>query len=56
MAAGNAFGSPAAAAGYDASQKDEQAPAAPFDKTTVMNKSGDPEGHRAGAGDTGQEP
>jgi serine/threonine-protein kinase len=56
MAAGNAFVSPAAAPGYDATQKDEQAPAAPFDKTTVMNKSGDPEGHRAGAGTTCQKP
>jgi serine/threonine-protein kinase len=56
MAAGNAFVSPQASPGYDASQIDEQA-RAPLGKTTVMNKSGDPEGHRAGAGDTtGQEP
>lgn len=56
MAAGNAFVSSEAAPGYDAAQNAEQAPGAPFDKTTVMNKSGAPERPRAGGGNTGQEP
>jgi serine/threonine-protein kinase len=56
MAAGNAFVSGGAAPGYDASQKDELAPTAPADKTTVMNKSGAPEGPQAGAGPAGREP
>ena len=56
MAAGNAFVSVDPAPGYDASQKDEQAPGASFDSTTVMNKSGAPERPQAGGGKTGQEP
>ena len=42
--------------GYDAAQKDELAPGVPFDRTTVMNKSGAPETPQAGGGNTGQEP
>jgi eukaryotic-like serine/threonine-protein kinase len=59
MAAGNALPAPVTAAasrGYDASQKVELAPATPFDKTTVMNKTGAPERPQAGARNTGQEP
>ncbi|MFL6691925.1 MAG: hypothetical protein ACJ8GO_03110, partial [Ramlibacter sp.] len=56
MAAGNALVSAAASPGYDASKKAEQVPEAPFGKTTVMNKSGDPEGPGAGGGKPGQEP
>lgn len=56
MAAGNAFVSAEAAPGYDAAQNAEQAQGAPFDKTTVLNKSGAPERPRAGGGNTGQEP
>lgn len=55
-AAGNAFVSAAASPGYDAAQKDELAPGVPFDRTTVMNKSGAPETPQAGGGNTGQEP
>ncbi len=59
MAAGNALPPAvptAASPGYDASQKAELAPATPFDKTTVMNKSGAPEMPQAGGGKTGPEP
>jgi eukaryotic-like serine/threonine-protein kinase len=56
MAPGNALAPPAAAPGYDATQKAELVPGAPFGQTTVMNKSGDPEGPQAGGGTTGQEP
>ncbi|MFI4926106.1 MAG: CHASE2 domain-containing protein [Burkholderiales bacterium] len=59
MAAGNALRAPVtpvASRGYDASQKVELAPATPFDKTTVMNKTGAPERPQAGARNTGQEP
>lgn len=59
MAAGNALPAlvtRAASRGYDATQKVELALATPFDKTTVMNKTGAPERPQAGARNTGQEP
>ena len=56
MAAGNAFVSACASPGYDAFQKDEQAPGGPLAKITLMNKSGAPERPQAGGGNTGREP
>lgn len=53
----NAAGVPAAALpGYDAAQNDPAAPAAPFDKTTVMTNPGAPEAPLSGGAKTGQEP
>ncbi|MDE2604387.1 MAG: CHASE2 domain-containing protein [Burkholderiales bacterium] len=56
MVPGNALPPSGAAPGYDATQNDELASGARLDKTTVMNKSGDPEGPQAGGGTTGREP
>ena len=51
MAAGNAFVSACASRGYDAFQKDEQAPGVPLAKITLMNKSGAPERPQAAGGE-----